>query len=164
MSQLPATKYGCPFTFRSKPPLVSVPEVRTICPEPLTRMRYGAESPPRLKNQLVGVGYQNDRGKNCVPIGEIIERLEFSLTFNLYSTTADIVASGLTAGNRIAIRCKLPAAPTFSSLFAKSAFASLIFTDEISASGLIRSVRDPAGRPETFFSDKIAENPTVLAA
>ena len=84
MSQLPATKKGWPPNFCSNPPAAPVPDETGVRPvPPLTLTLNDANRPRELKNQLVGVGYQNESGRNCEPAGEMAARPLFSLTVSL---------------------------------------------------------------------------------
>ena len=128
---------------------------------PPTVTLNGAESAPRLKNQLLGVGYQNDSGRNWAPFGVTDARAVFSLRLSLYSTVAVNVAFGAIEPNRKAIRWRLVAVLIFSSLLPKSATESLIRTAVTSARVEILSVNEPAGDPDTFFRLSTAFTPTV---
>ena len=70
-----------------------------------TAKRNGAVSAPRTEYGVLGIGYQNDSGRNCVAIGLIAVSPLLLSTGRVYVTAAVTLEFGATdAGSAISMR------------------------------------------------------------
>ena len=138
---------------------VSVPDETTERPlAAVTFIRIGAASAPRVKNQLFGVGYQNESGKNCEPTDEIAakRRVIFNSKFVIDSSRDRSARGNRTEPHSTdSLQARSPNLSSLRSLKNQRPH-HLSLLPKFLRTGEIRSVNVPAGALDTFLRFRTA--------